>query len=563
MDQSDKVKNILAALVVVVIAAVFFSPLFNKETNLSYSIGYNLYGAERVLAGDVPYRDFHTLYPPGIIYVNAALFKFFGASLYVALFGVFVFKSLTTLTVYLAAREVMPRMWAMIPAASSLIWLRPNGPFKAVPMHYGALFLALSLWLIVKYLRKGSSWRLVAAGISLGLLALFKHNIGAYALIGSLLVVSIGEGRFQLAAGHLPKTYKRALIVVAGFLLPVVPVPIYMAYHGALGAMSRTLLFGPGEFLVGRLASTPSPLIAAAFTATLAGSFVAARRLKRKALLAVAAAVLLLVPVLVFCLLGDQAQVDKLLFYLPALLIGAGALVYFFRAGFNVSNVGALIAVIVFAAAASMESFPRFAREQIVGAMPFVTLLLMHVVHLVRPRARELAGRQIQLALIALPLLCFLIGSRLFINTFFDRGLRFRSDTELQSDRGRGVYFPKTEADQIDSVVEYVRERVPAGGYFFAQSYAGSSYLFLADRRNPSGAQFWGGVGVGQREQEETLRAIDEKHVSLIVTSYKDVAGEKYQPMREFIAANFGPSKQFGDVLILERQSATTPDATR
>ncbi|HLG13511.1 MAG TPA: glycosyltransferase family 39 protein [Blastocatellia bacterium] len=555
-NPSTKLGDAVAAIVVLGIAGLVFSGLFFRETNLSYSIGYNLYGAERTLLGEVPYRDFHTLYPPAIIYVNAALFDLFGVSLYTALLGVLVFKALTTLAIYLAAREVMPRAWAMIPALSSLIWLRPNGPFKAVPMHYGALFLALALWLLLKYLKSGSAWRLVAAGISIGVLALFKHNIGAYALIGLLLVVTVEGGPIRWEAGYWWKNYKRGLVMLGAFFLPIVPVLIYFRFQGALGAMTRTLLFGPGEFLLGRLASTPSPLIALAYAVTLTGSVVAARRFRQRPVLAAALGLLLVIPLLAFCMLGDQSRVDQLLFYLPVLLIAAAALVYWFGARFEGGHSVTLAAVIVVAAAASLESFPRLAREQVVAAMPFVTLLLIHVIHVVRPRAREIAGRMIGFALMAVPLSCFLIGSRLFVGTFFERGLRLRSNSELTIDRGRGVRFPKSEADEIDSVVRYIQERVPAGGYLFAQSYAGSSYLFLADRRNPSGAQFWGGVGVNDQERGDTLRAIEETQVNLIVTSYRDLAAEKYGPMRDYIAANFALSREFNDVIIYERRAA-------
>src|SRR6185369_1392412 len=140
------------------------------------SIGYNLYSAGRVLAGEVPYRDFHTLYPPATVYLNAALFKWLGVSLYNALLGVFVFKTLTVLFIYLSGREVLSRGWAMAAALLSPVWLRPNGPFKAVPMHYGALFLALALWLLLKHCRAPRSALLFAAGCALGVLATFKHN---------------------------------------------------------------------------------------------------------------------------------------------------------------------------------------------------------------------------------------------------------------------------------------------------------------------------------------------------------------------------------------------------
>ena len=72
-------------------------------------------------------------------------------------------------------------------------------------------------------------------------------------------------------------------------------------------------------------------------------------------------------------------------------------------------------------------------------------------------------------------------------------------------------------------------------------------------RRNPSGAQFWGGVGVSPVERAATLEALDDKNVGMIITSARDMEAEKYQPMREYIARNFKQAVQIGDVVILER----------
>jgi len=76
-----------------------------------------------VLNGDVPYRDFHTLYPPAIFYLNAGLFKWMGVALHTALLGVLVFKVLTVVVIYLSGRQVMPRTWALVAALSGLFWL--------------------------------------------------------------------------------------------------------------------------------------------------------------------------------------------------------------------------------------------------------------------------------------------------------------------------------------------------------------------------------------------------------------------------------------------------------
>jgi hypothetical protein len=52
---------------------------------LPYDEGIVLLGADRVLRGDVPYRDFWTLYGPATFYLPAAAFRLFGETVLVEL----------------------------------------------------------------------------------------------------------------------------------------------------------------------------------------------------------------------------------------------------------------------------------------------------------------------------------------------------------------------------------------------------------------------------------------------------------------------------------------------
>ncbi len=557
VSQASRLKELLLALAVIVVTAALFGWLFNKESVLNYSIGYNLYGAERVLDGEMPYRDFHTLYPPATIYFNAAVFKLLGIGLYNALFGVFVFKVLTAFALYLCGEKIMPRGWAAVAALSSLLWLRPNGPFKAVPMHYGALFLALALLFLRQYLKQQKNRWLVLTGLSLGVLTLFKHNIGGYALIGTLFVVLLDEETASLKLRQMARNYRRALLVILGVAAPLLPVIVYMAAKDALLPMIKTLLFGPGEFLVSRLASAPSPLVPVLFVLWLGLCVFAVYKLRSSRIVAIAISAICALSIMWFLVWADQLIIDKLIFYAPVMIILASVLTFLFGRKVGLTDRRALAFVTVFAWAAFMESFPRFAREQAVAAMPFVILLLFYLLYVYKNELITFSREPIlaRFALIILPLAFFLMGGRLFYNTYFDGGFKFKSTTELEFERGRRVYFPQSEADEINQVVSYIRRNTPPDGYFFTQSYAGSSFLFLADRNNPSGAQFWGGVGVTDEERASTLRAIDEKRVDLIVTSEKDLAAEKYAPMRDFIASSFEPAERFGEVLLLRRKA--------
>jgi hypothetical protein len=552
---SQKLRENLATAAVVVITLPVFGVLFYRETALSYSIGYNLYGASRILNGEVPYRDFHTLYPPATIYLNALLFKVFGTYLYTALLGVCVFKILTAVVIFRCALKTMSLRWALTAAGFSVVWLRPNGPFKAVPMHYGSLFLALALLLVLKYIDRKKLLYLAGAGICIGLLTLFKHNIGAYAFIGVALALVFRGNPFALRFEEWTSLWRSIALLTAGVLLPVLPVLAYLHHKGALKAMARTLLFGPGEFLANRLAAAPSPLLPLLLALLVCAVGLCLYWLGLKGAVATVISGVAMVLLVLFILLAPEGPISEIVFYAPVFILTTGVIVCRIAASRNDVAAKRLYVILVAAAAAFMESFPRFAREQSIAAMPYIGLLLLAILYAFKDPIVQRAGTKAAglIAAYALPVALFVLGGRFFFQTFFDRALNLRSNTPLATSRGRGVYFPSFAAREIDSVVELVQQKVPEGGYIFAQSYAGSSYLFLADRRNPSGAQFWGGVGVTKAEREQTLASIQEKDVRLVITSDRDMEAERCKPMREYLDANFHSSARLGDVVILER----------
>src|SRR5262245_44199697 len=74
-----------------------------RYTNLDADEGIVLQGAQRIVEGQVPYRDFFSFYMPGHYYLAALLFRVFGSSLFVArlqlVLCAVVFSALTHLVV--------------------------------------------------------------------------------------------------------------------------------------------------------------------------------------------------------------------------------------------------------------------------------------------------------------------------------------------------------------------------------------------------------------------------------------------------------------------------------
>jgi hypothetical protein len=327
-----------------------------------------------------------------------------------------------------------------------------------------------------------------------------------------------------------------------------------MLLNGALGAMIRTLLFGPGEFLLSRIAVPLSPLAPLVLLTAVTLIAYAAHKTEAGSAKSIGLWLILVVAVSLFAILGREADINQIILYLPMVVLGGGALICVFTRTITIAERRASLIVFVFSAAALMELFPRFAREQSIAAMPLVMLFLIYLLYVFRPALRSIARGPLEyrLALAVLPLTLVLIEARLFVNTYFD-GLRFRAAAEVGAERGRGIYFPAATAAMIDNAVGYIQQRLPTGGSGFAQSDAGTSLLFLSGRRNVSNAQFWIGVGVTQEERAATLDRIDKGRINLIITSDEVRAAEKYEPMRVYIEQYFRPTVRFDDVLMLER----------
>jgi hypothetical protein len=329
----------------------------------------------------------------------------------------------------------------------------------------------------------------------------------------------------------------------------------YMQAKGALSPMIRTLLFGPGEFLLSRLAIPLSPVAPIVLIAAVGLVAYAARKSDGSSAVSLVLWLVLIAGIALFVFVGKEADINQIIFYLPMIVLFGGVLLCVFTRSLSTSERRAGLIVFVFSAAALMELFPRFAREQSIAAMPLVMLFLIYALYLLRPALTSIAGGSLQyrLALMVLPLTFGLIEARLFVDTYFDHDLHFKASSELNTERGRGVYFPAATAAMVDNSAAYIQSHVPPDGNAFAQSDAGTSLLFLSSRGNVSRAQFWIGVGVTEQERAATLDRIDKSQTKLIITSGEVLAAERYEPMRDYIERHFKPTVRFEDVLMLER----------
>ena len=114
--------HFLPLLISILAGVICYGLFYNRSAWLSV-IGYSVSPAERVLQGEVPYRDFLYNYTPGILWLNAVLMHLFGVNLLTIHMGLFVFKVATLIVLYFAAKRLVGVWAALIPVALSLSWI--------------------------------------------------------------------------------------------------------------------------------------------------------------------------------------------------------------------------------------------------------------------------------------------------------------------------------------------------------------------------------------------------------------------------------------------------------
>lgn len=203
-----------------------------------YDEGIILTGAERVLQGDLPYRDFWTMYAPGTFYLVAGLFNFIGTSELVVRGVGIVSKAAITAFAYSIVRGYAPGIPSSLVALLVLLFLISvrNDAFPLFP----AVALAMATLILVgKGLKQSQPFRTFsAAGACTGLVALFRHDLGAYTaatvVVGALLFYLLSpRNRFSpqdsatFAILRILGPYFLGILIVAlppiGFLLMFVP----------------------------------------------------------------------------------------------------------------------------------------------------------------------------------------------------------------------------------------------------------------------------------------------------------------------------------------------------
>jgi hypothetical protein len=151
--------------------------------------------------GELPHRDFHLGYTPGVFFVHKTLMQMLGPDLLPGRYLLAFVNSLSAALLFVLARRATSSLpWALV-APLLFVTMVPvyAGEFAAFnipyPVWYCVLFFAAGAVLLARVLDRPGTLLLLACGVLAGLGFTFKPNVGLFQLAATALVCLLACGR--------------------------------------------------------------------------------------------------------------------------------------------------------------------------------------------------------------------------------------------------------------------------------------------------------------------------------------------------------------------------------
>ncbi len=493
--------------------------------------GYVVHAAERMLAGELLYRDVYGHYGPLLYHALAIAFDTAGPSILVSRTVYLVLLLANVAIAYRLARRFAPPAGALVPAA--LLAIVPGQWSKAtVGLAMGVVLLALA-----RALERPATRRCLVLGLAGGLAVAARQDLGlvllAFAVAASGLPAVFPQRYGQPGPRSVAVAARRALATAAGACLVPGAFAVYYATHGGLGALVRatllraftqrgaygfelgTLLASGGAAPEGRLAGVVllAPLAILLVAAAVWGWRVARRGLDARTTLVAG------------LLVAALAALSNVYYQLRVLRVLESALPYWILATWLVAG----------AARAATRRWPGPAGRAACAAAAAagVAAAALLVVAIVAGIPRIDPGDEYTGSL---------------------RALRYDEPVEVLGDT---VFVSWPVADEIRCLRAVVDAQVPPGEPVFVAPLA-VLYYTLLERPNPLWmllADYLPGdyLLTDTEKRQEMQRLLDSPSRVALVDGFWLAAIRPQDTIRRTLLESFHPVRHCGNTLVLER----------
>lgn len=235
----------LAALSVLL--AVLFLPQSLTGINI-FDEGFIVSGAMLVKNGNLPYRDFLSMYGPGQYYITAAIFYLLGENLLYVRFLHALLLSALGIIIYSLAKQSSKNIWGplllLLVYVGLVIYVSPTVGYPAIT---STIFLLLSAFPLRKVNASIRLKDLIMASCLIGLAGLFRWDFGVFGLIAITIAVLMQQWR-NIKSPSVIYLSISAAIIPAILIMAVIYVPLIGVYSDPIRWYAEVPSFSLNEF---------------------------------------------------------------------------------------------------------------------------------------------------------------------------------------------------------------------------------------------------------------------------------------------------------------------------
>jgi hypothetical protein len=215
-----------------------------------------LYCAEHVLRGQLPYRDFWSLYGPAQFYMLAGFFKLFGISVLTGRLYDALVKSGIACMCFVLVERLASRRAAVFAFAAGLLCLTCNtSAIYNFPIFPALLCGLVSVYWLSRFLAEPSRLSfLIFAGLLTGFAATFRHDSGFYLCLAECMTL-VWAARAQ----RRPHWTLAAYLAAVGLIF--LPVLAWLLWKVPVHDLYFDLIYMPGK-VYPKVRGLPFPTLA-------------------------------------------------------------------------------------------------------------------------------------------------------------------------------------------------------------------------------------------------------------------------------------------------------------
>lgn len=149
--------------------------------------GIILTGAERVMNGELPYKDFWSIYPPGNFYLLSFMFDIFGTSVLTErIYGIVLNACLST-SIFIILYKCKIKLSIILTGFLLSLMLIGGIKLPTYPVFPSLLIINIAVIFFITYIDSGKLGYLILSGAFITFSTLFRHELGGFACISFLL----------------------------------------------------------------------------------------------------------------------------------------------------------------------------------------------------------------------------------------------------------------------------------------------------------------------------------------------------------------------------------------